>query len=203
MQRHEFPGTFIVVEGPDGAGSTTVSKAIEEEFDAYWTMEPAENGIGEKVDEMVRDDQDYSAQAIALAFAADRMVHLEDEVIHRLKDGQVVVSDRYYYSSLVYQPALGADRAWVRELNRATIRPDLSLFLLADASVTMERVRGRGGSADGVMFETEDFQEAVVSGYLHLLDELDDPMVRIDASQPKQAVIDEALAYVSDELELD
>jgi len=185
MQPQRYDGTFIVIEGADGAGTTTQSERLADELGAFWTKEPADNRIGEKVDAMISQDE-YSPEAIALGFAADRMVHLEEEVVPRLADGETVVCDRYYHSSLVYQPVLGADRDWVKELNRAAIRPDLTIVLDVAAEEGMDRVTSRG--PDDTIFEELSFQQKVVLGYRELVDELEERIEIVDASMSIDAV---------------
>lgn len=174
MEEHEYPGTFIVVEGADGAGTTTQSERLAERLDAHWTCEPTDDPIGEEVDRLISEDG-YSPETIALAFAADRMVHLEDEIIPRLEDGETVVCDRYYHSSLVYQPALGADTDWVESLNMYTLTPDLTIVIDLEAETGMERVQERGH--DDNIFENVDFQSKVVLGYRRLSDEMDEAVL--------------------------
>lgn len=185
MKENEYSGRFIVIEGPDGAGTTTQSKKLAEELDAYWTYEPAGNEVGEKVDEMISSDE-YSPEAIALGFAADRIIHLEEEVIPRLEKGETVVCDRYYHSSLVYQPVLGADYNWVKQLNREALMPDLTIIMDVSAKIGMSRVKDRG--KDGNIFEDLDFQEKVVLEYRSLEDCLIEDIHVVDASRPKKEV---------------
>lgn len=174
MEEHEYPGTFIVVEGADGAGTTTQSERLAERLDAHWTFEQTDEPIGEEVTRMVSKDS-YSAEAIALAFAADRMVHTEDVILPALKRGETVVCDRYYHSSLVYQPALGAERDWVDTLNRHTIRPDLTIILDVEADTAVERIEERDD--DRNIFENLDFQSKVVLGYRRLSDEMEEAVL--------------------------
>jgi dTMP kinase len=195
VREKELPGTFIVIEGADGAGTTTQSKKLSEKMDAFRTCEPAGNKIGEKVDEMISSD-DYSAEAIALSFAADRMVHLEEEVIPKLKEGKTVVCDRYYHSSLVYQPVLGAELDWVKDLNRYALKPDLTVVLDVSADTGMERVDERGH--DDNIFEKLSFQEKVVFRYRELSNRLDEDIQLVDASGSREEVFSDILDLVSD-----
>lgn len=180
MKPNNYPGTFIVVEGADGSGTTTQSKRLAEELDAYWTYEPSGNAIGEKVDELI-SSEDYSSDTISLGFAADRMLHLEEEIIPRLEEGETVVCDRYYHSSLVYQPVLGSEFEWVKELNQEALRPDLTVILDVSAEEGMDRVQQRG--KDGNIFEDLDFQQKVVLKYRELEDCLDENVEIVDASR--------------------
>ncbi len=185
MKNQGFSGNFIVVEGADGAGTTTQAKKLAEKLNAHYTYEPAGNKVGKKVDEMISSGN-YSPEAIALGFAADRMLHLEEEVIPRLKDGETVVCDRYYHSSLVYQPVLGAEFGWVKELNTEAIKPDLTIILDISAETGMGRVKERG--KDGNIFEELDFQEKVVVKYRELEENLDERIELIDSSGSKEEV---------------
>lgn len=186
VKSNDYPGTFIVVEGADGAGTTTQAKKLAEELNAYYTYEPAGNKIGKKVDEMISGDK-HSAESIALGFAADRMVHLEEEVIPRLKKGDTVVSDRYYHSSMVYQPTAGVDRSWIEKLNQNAVKPDITFLLDVSADTGMKRVDERG--RDGNIFEELDFQQEVVKRYRDLQDQLDEKIIFIDASKSKEEVL--------------
>lgn len=195
MKKHKQPGKFIVIEGADGAGTTTMSKKLAEELEAQWTCEPTDKTIGEKVDEIISSDG-YSPEATALAFASDRMVHLEERVLPWLEKGQVVVSDRYYHSSLVYQPVMGADPDWVKQVNQDALIPDLTVILDISAEIGMERVGERGH--DGNVFEELDFQEKVVRKYREF-DEREDVVV-IDASRSKEEVFQDVLEAVKQKL---
>lgn len=226
MREEKFPGTFIVVEGADGAGTTTQAKKLAEELEAYYTAEPAGNKIGRKVEEMISDGG-YSAEAIALAFAADRMAHLEEEVLPRLREGEIVVSDRYYHSSLVYQPTLGADYSWVLELNENAVVPDLTVLLDVPTEVALSRIdeRERGisrddikssgdGSSqahltffeenrdDGNIFENMSFQEEVATRYRELSDNLGEEIVVVDSSKSIEDVFSDLKSKVSEKLGL-
>jgi dTMP kinase len=187
VREKDYPGRFIVVEGADGAGTTTQSEKLAEALDAHYTAEPTGNSIGEKVDELISKDG-YSAETVALAFAADRMVHLEEEVIPKLEEGETVVCDRYYHSSLVYQPTLGAEFDWVKELNRAALKPDVTFILDISAEVGMERVDERG--RDGNIFEELSFQQEVVKRYKKLSDRLEERIEIIDGSASRDGVFE-------------
>lgn len=193
MKQEDYPGTFIVVEGIDGAGTTTQAKKLAKHLDAYYTFEPAQNKIGEKVDELI-SSEDYSPETVALGFAADRMTHLEEEIIPKLKEGETVVCDRYYHSSLCYQPAMGLDFEWVSELNKFALTPDLTFILSLTASEGMDRVNKRG--RDENIFEELSFQEQVERRYNDLDNKVDEPLVLIDSSKSKEKVFEEILEHI-------
>ncbi|WEL19188.1 dTMP kinase [Candidatus Nanohalococcus occultus] len=196
MKSESYPGTFIVIEGADGAGTTTQAKKLADHLDAHYTYEPSKSKIGVKVDELISTD-DSSADTVALAFAADRMVHLEEEVIPKLEKGETVVCDRYYHSSLVYQPLMGEDFEWVKSLNRSAIKPDLTVVLDVSAEEGMERVEQRG--KDGNVFEQLDFQQKVVVKYRELK-QLEEPIEFVDASNSKEKVFNSVKVALEDHL---
>ncbi|PSG98789.1 MAG: dTMP kinase [Nanohaloarchaea archaeon SW_7_43_1] len=196
VKERDYPGTFIVVEGADGAGTTTQSKKLAEKLEAEWTFEPTDKRIGVKVDEMI-SSEDHSPETVALGFAADRMAHLEDRVIPWLKEGKTVVSDRYYHSSLVYQPVMGADREWIDGLNKETLKPDLTFILDISAEIGMERVDERG--RDGNIFEDLSFQEKVVKRYRRLENE---STILVDASNSEEEVFKEINSRVEQNIDL-
>lgn len=202
MKENDYPGTFIVIEGADGSGTTTQSQVLAKELGAERTAEHGERRqsqelIGQKVEEMISKDG-YSAEAIALGFAADRMVHLEERIIPLLKEGKTVVCDRYYHSSLVYQPTLGAEYDWVEKINREAVEPDLTLILDISAETGMERIDSRG--SDDNIFEDLDFQQEVVERYRRLPERLEENIVLADSSQEIDEVAEEVREKVDENI---
>ncbi|MFB6241513.1 MAG: dTMP kinase [Candidatus Nanosalina sp.] len=210
MRENTYPGTLIVVEGADGAGTTTQSEKLAEALDAHYTAEPTDNPVGEKVSEMISTGE-HSPESIALAFAGDRILHLEEEVIPRLENGETVVMDRYYHSSLVYQPALGADYSWVEEINREAVKPDLTILLdilsrealsrikERESDISQEAIENRDTSQSSLahfssgedIFENLNFQEEVLKRYRKLADSLDEEIAVVDASPSIEKVFDQ------------
>lgn len=225
MKEQEFPGKFIVIEGADGAGTTTQSKRLAEELDAYYTAEPSNDKAGKKVDEMISSG-DYSAEAIALMFAADRMTHLEDEILPHLRDGETVISDRYYHSSLIYQATLGADYEWIKSLNSSAIKPDLTILLDVPTQVALSRIDKRerdisyesvpdtddnssqahltffeDNSSKGDIFENMGFQEEVAARYRRLSERLNEDIVVVDSSGSIEEVSENVKKAVEEKLD--
>jgi dTMP kinase len=155
-------GLLIVLEGVDGAGTTTqtarLCDALRPSLPVQATREPSTGPIGALLRQAlsgrwVTPSPDGPRApgwvAQALLFAADREDHLEAEVLPLLAQGVTVVSDRYYHSSVAYQ-SLVAGRApdaipWIRELNKHARRPDLTFVLDVPATVAEQRRRARGG----------------------------------------------------------
>jgi dTMP kinase len=150
----ESRGRFIVLEGIDGAGTTTQTERLVAHLRgagraAAATREPTGGPVGRVLREILLGQhrcpmaRPVGGSTMALLFAADRLDHLQREVEPLLAGGTDVVSDRYLLSSLAYQ-AVEADRAWVASLARGVRRPDLTILVDLPIEVAAERRRRAG-----------------------------------------------------------
>ena len=166
------PGRFLVLEGIDGAGTTTqvaqLAAGLRADGHSVWTTrEPTDGPVGMLLRQaLTRQLQGLSDAALALLFAADRMHHLATVVEPALAEGQVVISDRYVLSSLAYQ-GLRLPMAWVEALNSRARRPDLTLFLEVAPAVARLRRHGRGGPAE--LFDDDALQVRIARAYGRLV----------------------------------
>lgn len=159
-------GVFICIEGLDGSGKTTqvelLSKKLEKDFDVLCTSEPSKGLIGD----FIRTSYLYGKNRLspyveALLFAADRIEHVENEIIPALNKGKIVISDRYVFSSLAYQGSGKIDLDWIQTVNKSILLPDLAIFL----DVEPEKVLSRINSKKSVM-ENLETQKRVREIYL-------------------------------------
>jgi len=193
---------LIVLEGLDGAGTTTQAKRLVEHLiarggKAHLTREPSDGPIGVLIRQMLTGGHAIPGQAIAqstfgLLFAADRLDHLQREVEPHLAAGATVVSDRYYHSSLAYQ-GTGADRDWITLLNARARKPDLTLFLQVRPEVAAARRVAAGRVQE--LFEDLRMQEEVAAGYKATLSELAAQGERIETIDG-EASADEVFARI-------
>ena len=171
---------LIVLEGLDGAGTTTQAKRLVDHViagggRAHGTREPSDGPVGRLIREMLTGGHALPAgtkiaqSTFGLLFAADRLDHLQREVEPQLEAGAVVVSDRWYHSSLAYQ-GTGADRDWIAALNARARRPDLTIFLEVRPEVAAQRRAAAGRVQE--LFEDLRMQEEVAAGYLATIAEL-------------------------------
>jgi dTMP kinase len=166
---------LIVLEGIDGAGTTTQARRltaalVAEGRDAHLTREPSDGPVGRLLREMLAGRHaPVDATTMALLFAADRADHIQREVAPALARGAVVVSDRWYHSSLAYQGA-GEERAWIGVLNARARRPDLTILLDVDPAVAAAR-RAAAGRPDE-LYDAIEMQRRVASGYREVAAEL-------------------------------
>ncbi|MBX3227974.1 MAG: dTMP kinase [Labilithrix sp.] len=173
----------MVLEGIDGAGTTTqtarlVDRLRAEGKPAKGTREPSDGPVGSLVRQVltgrtvIPGGRSPGWTTMALLFAADRMDHVESEIEPLLASGGIIVSDRYDASSLAYQSVTsgkGGEQAvaWIRELNKHALRPDLTVVIDLPADLAAARREVRGEAAQ--LYEQNEVQRALVDFY-HTLD---------------------------------
>jgi dTMP kinase len=194
-------GLLIAVEGIDGAGTTTQSRRLVDALTAagvaaHWTREPSDGPVGLLLRRILAGEfAPVDATTLSLLFAADRADHCQREVEPALAAGKVVISDRWYHSSLAYQ-GTGEARAWIRELNRRALVPDLTLFLEVGADQAAAR-RAAAARTDEI-FDALPLQRKIAAGYREVVAELQasERIVVVDGEQPLDAVAAELWARV-------
>ncbi|MBM4342678.1 MAG: dTMP kinase [Deltaproteobacteria bacterium] len=198
-------GRFVVLEGTDGAGTTTQGDLLAAHLRACGlqvvrTAQPSELDGGQLIRRILRGeirdgDRSIDPAAVALLFAADRVDHGRRVVEPALQRGAWVVCDRHLGSSLAFQVSdgqaagLAVDPAWVLAINRHALQADLSLWLDVPVAVAIERIAARGKPLE--RFETEAMLTRVRDRYAALC--ADPPavlgrVVRIDASAAQPTV---------------
>lgn len=192
-------GVFICLEGLDGCGKTTQAKLLvrrlERSYDAIYTSEPSHGKIGKFIRERyLRSRKRGTITIEALLFAADRVEHVNEEVLPALQKGKVVVSDRYLYSSLAYQGAGGLELDWIRTLNVNAIPADLALFIDVEPEIVMTRLK----PIRSVM-ENLETQKRVRDTYLKFVNAGE--LVTIDGNRSKKDVAERIFSTVNGFLE--
>lgn len=160
-------GQFIVLEGPDGSGTTTHAKLLAEALakdgrDVVLTAEPTDSPIGRFIREQLQKKTIESPSALQLLFCADRAWHIEKVIKPALAAGKTVISDRYVISTLIYGEALGLDPDWLVRVNTPFLEPDIMMIALPPLHVCLERIRKRK-QLD--VFENSPFQKKVYDLY--------------------------------------
>ncbi|MDO8210870.1 dTMP kinase [Conexibacter sp. CPCC 206217] len=200
------PGRFIVIEGLDGAGTTTqaelLAAALRERraVAVELTREPTNGPLGAVLRQAIEGRLRLDPVALALAFAADRADHLFNPVngvAAALATGGWVVSDRYVLSSLAYNGGDGEiSREWVAQLNRHALAPDLTIFLDVDPETCLQRIGARS-SADE-LFHSRAQLAAVDRGYRETIAAglVEGPLARVDGSGAIDQVADAIWAAI-------
>jgi dTMP kinase len=167
-------GKLIAFEGLDGSGKTTQACLLVEAlkargFKACYTCEPTYWRVGDLLRLHVLRLKRRSPIYEALLFAADRYEHLVREVRPRLSRGYLVISDRYFYSSLAYQGVSGPGLRWIKQINFFTPKPDVTIYLDVPADEALKR-KLKGKKPKGV-FGNPAFQRRVRRVYLRMAEE--------------------------------
>jgi len=172
-------GIFIVLEGPDGAGTTKHSKLLadrlaREKQPVLCTFEPTDGPIGSAIRSDLHAGKSFSPLDLQRRFCDDRAWHLTEVIEPALRKGTTVVSDRYFHSTIAYGLALGLGRAELDDMNKKFIRPDSTLFLLPPFTVLQDRMTRRDHTD---ALERTELQRKVYDAYRLLAEE--DPSIRV------------------------
>ena len=186
---------FITLEGPEGSGKTTaVQKAVEEltklGYEVVRTREPGGTEIAEQIRNVILDKRNTSMdpRTEALLYAASRRQHLVEKVWPALKEGKVVICDRYLDSSLAYQGGargLGIDNILnVNLFATENTWPDLTLLFDIEPSLGLARIsKNADREVNRLDLEKLDFHNKVRNAFLELAKRFPDRYVIIDASK--------------------
>lgn len=160
-------GLFVVLEGIDGSGTTTQLNRLAQHFRqagrrVHTTAEPSEHPIGKMIRNVLEKRQTLPPNALALAFAADRLDHLEKEICPALESPTLVLADRYVLSSLAYQ-SLNAPLDWVISINSQAQAPDISFLLQVSPELAAERRAVRNTPEE--IFDAAEKQRAIAEAY--------------------------------------
>lgn len=188
-------GKFIVFEGGEGSGKTTMIELIynfliEKGIDCIKTREPGGIKISEDIRKIILDTNNTSmdGRTEALLYAAARRQHLVEKVIPALKENKVVLCDRFIYSSLAYQGYardLGIEEVYI--INKFAIEdymPDLNILFDLNPKVGLERInKNKSREINRLDLEKIDFHNKVREGYMELTKEFKNKIVVIDAEK--------------------
>jgi dTMP kinase len=200
VSRRRRRGRFIVLEGLDGAGTTTQAQRLaaclrEEGQEVHVTAEPSGGPVGALVRQILTrrvggapGAAGFDPSALALLFAADRLDHVAAEIAPRLAAGLDVISDRFTLSSLAYQGLTTGDGAWVEALNARALAPDVTLFLEVAPRTALRRRFAASPTRE--LFEVPAFQRRVARAYRAALDRLREAGQRVEVVDGERPVAD-------------
>lgn len=196
---------FITFEGIDGSGKTTIAKEVFMRLknsgkDTILTSEPTPTWLGDTVKRSY--DEDVSPFTELLLFLGDRATHTQ-KIKKWLKQGKIVICDRYCDSTYAYQGAalkeklkkIGIDAIkWIKDISNPFImKPDLTILLVIEPEIALQRLSNR---KKRTKFEDMDFLKKVEENYLQLAKE--ERFVQIDAMKNIEEIVDEAVSYIEE-----
>lgn len=191
---------FITLEGPEGSGKTTAVKTAVEKlkelgYEIVQTREPGGTPISEQIRNVILDKGNTAMdpRTEALLYAASRRQHLAEKVWPAIKEGKIVICDRYLDSSLAYQGGargLGVDD--VLNINLFATEgtwPDLTLLFDLDPKIGLERIaKNSSREVNRLDLEKLEFHNKVRQTFLDLSKRYPDRYVVIDASKSQEEV---------------
>lgn len=167
---------FFVFEGIDGSGKRTQARLLADHLikkgrRVVLTEEPTKElftGYFTRI--LLRSKDTPDPKTVALMMAADRNEHVKKVIEPALRAGEIVISERYFWSSFVYQVLQGVEEGFVHYINRDFPRPDITILVDVPAEVALERVTARAHGNDGLIqqFERLEFLRQVREKYLEL-----------------------------------
>ena len=193
----EILRNFWVLEGLDGAGTTTQLKKLEQYMNdrnmpVFRTAEPTIYETGKFIRRVLSGEVKVPQSTVAYLFAADRDNHLNNPeygIRAHLAQGRTVISDRYFFSSFAYQ-SIGFDPDTVLMLNSRFPFPELVLYVDTPVADCLSRIDSRGG--DKEIYEKLDYQTAVHDNYEKLFSSLPDGcrLIRVDGRLSREEIFD-------------
>jgi dTMP kinase len=138
---------LIAIEGIDGSGKTTIARFLEEElkkrgYNVVRFKEPTDSEYGRKIKQILKERIVSPKEELEL-FLKDREVDVRDNILPALKEGKIVIMDRYYYSTIAYQGALGLDVEEIKKLNEKFPKPDLVIILDVSPETALKRIKAK------------------------------------------------------------
>ncbi len=185
MIKHNYKGLFIAFEGLDGSGKTTQVKLLaknlrENEKTVLTTSEPTNNLIGGLIRGVLTKQWQIPAEGLQLLYAADRSHHLDHEIIPNLEKGNVVITDRYAFSSIAFG-SIGTSIEWLKEINKNFIIPDVTFYIKISPSVGINRIFKSRSSFE--LFEEEEKLRKTEATYELLTQDKSNNFVIIDGER--------------------
>lgn len=203
---------FITIEGVEGSGKSSstndvVNRLRKEGYDIITTREPGGTPIAEKIRDIILDvnNTNLDPRAEALLYAASRRQHLIEKVWPALKQGKIVICDRFIDSSLAYQG--GARNLGIENITNINMFatentwPDLTLLFDIDPELGLDRIRkNQGREVNRLDLEKIEFHKKVRETFLNLAKKYHDRYVIIDASKSQKEVEEEVYNIIKERL---
>ncbi len=195
-------GYFISIEGSDGSGKSTQMRNItsyleKQGFSVVVTREPGGTPVAEKIRELIldKDNAALTDRAEMLLYAASRAQHVEEKILPALKEGKVVLSDRFTDSGIAYQGwgrGLGDVVAEVNHIATKGLSPDLTVFLDVPPQTGLSRKKTEENHRlDRLETEQLSFHDRVYAGYQALCKANPRRIYRVDGTQSPETVFAE------------
>lgn len=211
FKRNKEKGRLIVIEGIDGAGKTTQANQIYKELSknnkVFLTKNPTDGEIGLLVRRVLSGEIKIPPIALQFLFSADRQVQQLD-IINRLKNGEIVLMDRYFWSSIVYGitdiSGYNFDESGdlllvtqgILSMYHQFLIPDLSIFLEVPINIVLDRINKKNKKKE--IYENEEKLNKIHKGYKWLIDKFKDEFTIIDGTKSEKEITKEIVKIINE-----
>ena len=192
---------FIVLDGIDGSGKSEQVKLLHnhlfsknKKYRILTTREPTNGTYGVEIRRILKEEKDplKNAEKLLGLFTKDRAEHLQNTILPFLEhsnniDCNIVISDRYYYSTIVFQHSQGLDIKKIIEQNKNFRKPDIAFILDLPPETALKRIEYR----EKEKFEKLEFMKKIRENFLNLKNHLEENIITIDASNTKEEVFED------------
>ena len=214
LKRNTYPGIYIAFEGIDGCGKTTQVALLAQYFkskgrEVITTREPRKSGlIGDLVHKVLLGQEKIPSVSLQYLFSADRSSHHEELVLPSLKAGKVVITDRCFWSAIVYgildrsggkydksdADLLLISQSILSMYHQFTV-PDYTFYLKIPLKESMKRLKAKKDAVE--IYEKEELISKVLTGYEYLKERFVEEMIVIDGEQSVEKVTTEIVKTIS------
>lgn len=212
FKKNPYKGLYLAIEGIDGSGKTTQVKRLTEYFEkqgkkVIYTREPRKKGlIGELIHEVLLEKVKIDPKAFQYLFSADRVLNQQDVIIPALKKGSVVISDRAFWSAVIYgilDKGLSYNEKNVNQLLVAHsilsfyhqfIIPDYTFYLKISSKTSLARMHKKEEQKE--IYEEKNKINKVTLGYDWLAKKFKDEILTVNGEMPIEKVTEKILSYL-------
>jgi dTMP kinase len=213
LRKNPYPGKYIALEGIDGSGKTTQVQMLVDYFrkqgkNVIQTREPRKIGlIGEIVHKVLKKEVKFSDLALQYLFATDRVLSQDEVIIPALKRGDIVISDRCFWSAIVYGVL---DRTgWnydpkstsfllivysILSMYHQFVTPDYTFYLDISLETSLKRLREKEDTKE--IYEDEEKLKKVIDGYDWLSKNFAKEMIPVNGEKFADGVFKEIISKI-------
>lgn len=190
MEPNPHPGIFVNFEGLDGCGKSVqinnLVRYLEDnysELDIWMTKEPTDGPVGSPIRHILSRKLEMDPQTLQMMFTTDRSDHLGEPrgIISHLKNGSLVATARFLWSTVAYGYAEGLEEDWLLAMQSRFPLPDLNFFLKISPEVSFDRMRRSRLGLD--LFERLDKLQRVEKGYEMLIEKYPNQFIVLDGAE--------------------
>lgn len=213
LRKNPYGGKYIALEGTEAAGKTTQAQALEKYFKSQGrkvlrTHEPRKQGlIGDIVHKALKGEVELNSVGLQYLFATDRALHQEELVIPALKRGEIVISDRCFWSAVVYGILDKSEEYSKQNINQQLVAesilsmyhqfvaPDSTFYLKIPLEVSLQRLTNERKQAKEI-YEEENKIKKLIDGYDFLYQMFGEEITAIDGTKSIEEVTEEIISKI-------